>query len=945
MEENCVRADASHTYEPGPNDYVVNNKHLTVIVGVEPDDIRLSQPSQLEVNENGNMKRNTFACVKCHDLKQKCRPSDVGDIYRNPCVRCLRSRDPCIFDLAKRKRKRVRRSRHENSVGNNKYQKRKNSRNSESQSSSDNYEEPRVPLAIPNIQQTPISIIENPESIRNQNWPIVDSNQYPKTSITLGQPQSSNDLNAIMRTPTTISVSQRYPQTDINSLLGSYPTRNNAYDESTVPLGSNIPLIPTTSNDVVRPSNNTLKTPNVGNVGSLFNNHIDTANPTILSPLQNNTYDRQQYAYSSNSNKGGSHFDSVKSPKNSHINRLTHSFKKQLQSLVYHQKEKIETTSTLLGQWAKTWQDMIDRSDLLPVTGDPVSAGIITAEEAELRLERFSTDITFFAGLSFINTGNNTNVNIMRTEKPMLFSVVMSCSSILLAPHETNPVTTMRLDTFVLKQITSNIFKRRVDAVQLVQSLLILCLWYNFLEWPSRTKYHFFNYVCSIITKELNHRPHPGRVFDVFPEKEPQPEYPVYVYRLILLVYITSLNVCIFLRQPLHTPYNECIDIAWKQAARDSKLQITEDHKEDAHVLVVFTSLCRVLENIHVKLHELEKNDEFLLYDTSKMIQRYHTQLDELYTEIPLNRDRVVAFFYSIKAYLYQYTLEDFIKKNVNSLKKGDPVPDDITAAFKSCYNCCVQCLENFMKLDSKLIASLPLFHSSRMVYIVGLILLKLRFKVVTSAAFHHLLHDTDKAVALVRRVADALEKASKLFPYNYPLYKLQYVVALFCQTYAKRVIEASESSTVKAKSNPHTQFNTQLLRNEYASVTKTPVTDTENTVSADVLPFPADSASTQGKLTRNSTDDSNTPINNDISSGIVGYKTEKEDLNGTNNNPNNGLLNPQVKVNLESQTLNSSPSSSLNNFNDYLTDMNSLLWGVNTLNDEFWSDLFLPGI
>lgn len=51
MEENCVRADASHTYEPGPNDYVVNNKHLTVIVGVEPDDIRLSQPSQLEVNE------------------------------------------------------------------------------------------------------------------------------------------------------------------------------------------------------------------------------------------------------------------------------------------------------------------------------------------------------------------------------------------------------------------------------------------------------------------------------------------------------------------------------------------------------------------------------------------------------------------------------------------------------------------------------------------------------------------------------------------------------------------------------------------------------------------------------------------------------------------------------------------------------------------------------
>ena len=63
--------------------------HTTIIQGIPDNDPRILGPTNLESNTKGKSKRNTFACVRCHSLKQKCVPSDPADIYRKPCVRCL----------------------------------------------------------------------------------------------------------------------------------------------------------------------------------------------------------------------------------------------------------------------------------------------------------------------------------------------------------------------------------------------------------------------------------------------------------------------------------------------------------------------------------------------------------------------------------------------------------------------------------------------------------------------------------------------------------------------------------------------------------------------------------------------------------------------------------------------------------------------------------------
>ncbi|KAL3232569.1 hypothetical protein RNJ44_04485 [Nakaseomyces bracarensis] len=973
----------------GPKDFITNEKHLTVITGVEKEDPRLDQPTKIEVNSDGSIKRNTFACVKCHDLKQKCRPSDMNDIYRHPCVRCLRNNDTCIFDLSKRKRKRRKgtRSPGDKSRDNGKRSKRNSDANSiEEYSESNNYTLESAG------QQQPIPSTGSWQGVSSL-WNNTTTNTTTPAKPKLFDKQIDNQ--PLM--PMNISL-QNTPATTINNILSpeqpllntlSLETKNSS---SAVPIINDDSMLNSISGSNDSSNNNMSLSMNLSPGNNPSNNNISTspgshiilngsvpgmqqpldkmnAAPSMTPTIQFGFNDQiNQYQGKINDNNNNNNNSNNKALNNNddnninnvpnnysnsvinnnlpvlpksrhhHLNRMAYSFKKQLQSLVYHQKEKIQLITRLLDQSAKEWQIMIDKADLLPVAGDPVSAGIISREEAQLRLNRFSSDITFFAGLSFINFSNNTDVDIMRAQKPMLFAVVMSCSTVLMKAEETTQMTSMRLDTFVLKLLTTNIFKRRVDAVQLVQSLLILCLWYNFLEWPSRSKYHFFNYVCCVVSREFHNNPNPGRVFNLFPDREPKPHHSLEVNRLILLVYITALNVCIFLRQPLHTPYNSYIDSAYQQSLKDSTMPITDSHKADSIILPIFTSLCHILEDIHRKLHEITNEDELFQYDSEKLVASFHSKLDDLYLKIPPTRPRVIAYFFSIKAYLYQFVLEDYIKKNMEFLKGGNPVPEHISKAFSDCFDCCVLCLENFIKLDSKLIASLPLFHSSRMVYTVGLILLKIRYKVITSASFHHLLHKTDNAVPLVKKVAEALENCSRLYPYNYPLYKLQYVIALFCQTYAKRVIEASERQANNSEATSNIQFNTQLLRNENASRSNSGPTGSEE------VP-----ASINKILSRNNSnptgEDSNTPINNAMESGILGARFKPEINESVNNNNVRSESNGNNVVNsVESQTIKSSPSSSIHNINDYLTDMDSLMWGVNTLNDEFWSDLFMTG-
>lgn len=648
--------------------------------------------------------------------------------------------------------------------------------------------------------------------------------------------------------------------------------------------------------------------------------------------------------------------DSVYRPsakRSKHSNtHMSHEFKKKLQSLLVYQKGKIFELSTKFTTWSNEWNKMAENSMFLPIVSDPVSVGILSKEEAELRLNLYKSEISEQCRLPFLKIADETTVDQLRSAKPVLFSVIMSSVSVVMSPSQTTRETMMKLDTFVLSLVSNQIFKANNKTVEVIEALLTLCLWYNFLEWSSKTRYHLFNYICCCLTKDLGPT-FVNRSFAMFSDEDPCKtkanfKSPLELSkdgaRLTIWVYVSSLNISIFLRQSIQSRYHEvtekaCRDIVEVQSQEDGLYDPMEDV-----MLVLFCKQNHILENIHVYLHEkdeplgLEDDVEYRDNHIRKLIDKFQEQLNGLFKEIPADRHRVLSFHYSVEAYLHQYKVARYFAKLNEGETKTETLPEEIVEAFTQCYSCCTNSLKEFLKLPPKYIASLPLFHMSRIIYTVGLLLLKLRYSVVAIPSFHPLIPITEDAGPLVTKVTRVLEECSELFPFNNFLYKIQYVVALFSQTYANKVKEVAERHEANDSSNSRKQFNSQLLREP---------------INASKMTDPKLNPITNLRI----------PIGSDVNNSILNVPGAAMSENDTNEQINSAFTNANVNSNNNANLSNTltpplfqpydknlslvsgmknSPTASSDNLNEYLTDMNSLAWGFNALNDEFWTDLFL---
>ncbi|EJS42512.1 war1p [Saccharomyces arboricola H-6] len=914
------------TASPKADDPFIDKATQTIIKGCSEDDPRLSYPTKLETTENGRNKRNSFACVCCHSLKQKCEPSDTNDIYRKPCQRCLKHKKLCKFDLSKRTRKRKPRSRSPTAL-----------------------ESPIVSVSTkskPPTDSDESSLKEN--TSYTTSFPSEPNTKQVSNSRTVlpGLQQSLSDLWSALSQPSSGRV--RGAGTTPNSdIITKGPSEHNG--RNTIPTS---------------PSTNELANSNgdAPIVYSIYNSPIQIpSGPTSIN---------SEATFKPRPNVLGDeriHNSNVKRQKKSYSKHMTRSFRKQLQSLIISQKGKIRDISMKLDTWSKQWNDLVERSMFLPTIADPVSVGIISHEEATLRLHLYKTEISYLSKLPFIKVEENVSVDELRKKKPILFSVIMSCVSIVLTPKQTTRGTIMKLDSFVLNLITNQIFKANNKSIEIIESLSTLCLWYNFFEWSSKTRYHIFNYICCCLTRDLGPT-YVNRSFGMFSDEDPNKfKSPLELYSngasLTLLVYVSALNISIFLRQSIQARWSHVTEKACQDLIRETREpkqynneKVLLDSNDDP-ILVQFAKMNHVLENIHTHLHERDLSDDefddpdFTRNYLDKLMEKYHKQLQEIFKKLDRNRPRVIAFYYSVEAYLYQYKLAVFIGEMSHTADEKAELPKEIIEDFVKCYRCCKFALEEFSKLEPILISSLPLFHTSRIIYTVGMLLLKLRYSVVAIPLFHDLMPLTDDAIALVIRVNNLLEKTSELYPFNNSLYKFRYVIALFCQTYAKKVIDVADRYNAEGEKRKQRRVvnelsdddeNTNPLKLYKTEIRKAPKEQDriiERNPNEDISAVPDEAMPVYSRVC-DDTAAMNLGINS--TSYLNGSQHEhQESLLGSNLIPPPFISNSNITKSTDSANMKPSPSSSVDNLNDYLTDINSLAWGVNSLNDEFWTDLF----
>ncbi|CCK70663.1 War1p KNAG_0E04100 [Huiozyma naganishii CBS 8797] len=888
---------------PPPNDA----DHMkTIIEGTSIDDPRIFHPTTMEVGRGGKNKRNTFACVGCHSLKQKCVPSDFNDIYRKPCVRCFRQRKKCKFDLSKRTRKRRR--------GNSNSEREQSTLSSPSGPGSgtppslfsqSSNQVPNFNVMTPGIQSsqrkylTPLGNANLESSLNerlSQNSPVSTSPGILNSAL-LNPPQNQLDTHLPITTANA-------PANEIS--CGNPLLKSDIVDSLNQERGLSVPL----------------------NEHDLLNNGTSPSNTNktaLLAPIENTAE-----PYKAPNNKilqlGRNHNRGISN------HHMKHNFKKNLQSLLILLKGKISVISQKFNVWSVEWNKLVENSMFLPTIKDPVSIGIISMDEANIRLDLYRNVVSKQSKLPIVGIEEHLTVNQLRKEKPIFFSVVMSIVSTVMTETQTNRDTVMKLDSFVINLISMQIFKLNNKSIEVVEALVTLCMWYNFLEWSNKTRYHLFNYICCCMTKDLGPTS-VNKSFGMFSDEDP------YKYKpriktplelaengpvLILLVYISALNISIFLRQAVNATWNSLTDGAFQTVEKaiskyengnsnDSNVNLD---LEQCKMIILFARLNRLLEKIHINLHESfvmnQENEDidfsFTVEYIKRLIIKYQNDLNSILTEIPKSRERMLAFYYSVEAYLHQFTLNHYFK-NVTDKQNLTSVPENVSIAFVNCYHCCCQSLNEFLKLPNTLISSLPLFHMSRIIYIVGLLILKIRYSVVALPVFHHLTELTDGSIDLVKRVTQKLEAVSELYPYNNTLYKFQYVIALFGQTYANKVTDLAGNVE---STDSVTQFNANLL--------STPPTMNESTCVSSTDP----SASTIGN----------------VDPGVAGVQNSFDPypISGVSGLQKDGTFRP-------SDIQNTPPSVSSDNLTDYLTDVNSLAWGYNALNDEFWTDLLYNSI
>lgn len=605
---------------------------------------------------------------------------------------------------------------------------------------------------------------------------------------------------------------------------------------------------------------------------------------------------------------------------------------KELQALLSMQKGKLDSISQKLTDLSTKWNEIVENNSLFGPVSDPVTLKIITQSESEYRLHLYRTKMNQKFKLPFVNIPSDISAEQLRSSQPILFSVIMSVVSLILSKDQSTTKLTMQLDNLALGLISHQVMRLGNKSIELLKSLLILCMWYNFPELSHKTRYHFFNYVCCCLIRDLGPT-NKGKLFmpagdNTQQQQQQQPAKKTPLendedhQRLILLVYVSSLNISIFLRQSTQMRWSSLLE-------RSCSELMSGDYKSDVygtqddHLLVLFTKLNHVLEKVHMILHEVDSysNDSTSYKDRSEIIIDLQLQLESIFQKIPKERNRVLAFFYSVEAYLHEYTFSKFIDSIENKSELHD-LPAPVSDSFSKCCQSCTNAMNEFLKLTPELIASLPLYHISRIIYTVGMLLLRLRYVTMTVAAFRHLQPMTAQALPLVKKISKLLDESFELFPFNNFLCKLRYVVALFIQTYANKVTYVLEHEDEDLKNRSNSLKNVMIA-------------------SADSGPALSSTAYHQDRKI-------NSYNNENIQSNVIGETTT------------NIIANPILHPLLASDLLqgqppimsyqsgipsnvrpsnNTTPSEDMTN---YLADINSLEFGYNALNDEFWTDVFM---
>lgn len=415
-----------------------------------------------------------------------------------------------------------------------------------------------------------------------------------------------------------------------------------------------------------------------------------------------------------------------------------------------------------------------DRGDI-----DMISHGLITLEEAEHRLHLYRTKI--YATHRILEIPEETTVQELRKNQPFLFNSIMSIVNKLEIP-DSDVERSLRIDNYAIQSIAIEVMVVGTKSIELVKAVLLLCLWYNTPELFRNRRYHLLNTIAVTMLHDLGIINRPVLNFrnddGIFLENENNKQISLEYQSLILILYSTTVSICLMLRRTIYvkwTPFIEscCVNLELSNIARWQEL-------------AVFLRLSNLLDKIHQVVHSAEFAERPSTGNI--IINEFQKTLVLARLKISPSDHSNLAFYYSIEAYLHEPCLS-----NVFTCGNQNPEIAKLTKqSMKSICQCtksCLNALDEYNKLSKLEVALVPLIYASRVIYTAGM-LLRLRFLIISLPS--HIEKDLvpQKVITSIQAVSKLVERASMDFPFNNFLKKVRLLLQLFVQTYATQVQE-----------------------------------------------------------------------------------------------------------------------------------------------------------
>jgi hypothetical protein len=416
---------------------------------------------------------------------------------------------------------------------------------------------------------------------------------------------------------------------------------------------------------------------------------------------------------------------------------------------------------------------------------DIIGNNLLSYSECSRLLNIFVTKI--HARFPFVDLPKNLSLDYLNKNEPLLLIIMIYIATVAdIEPSTVSVESQLQLECLIAKSISLEILLIGNKNFQLLKNTLLYSFWYIPPELFHHRRYHMFASLCVSMAHDLGINGRPYFFYNkgdgsVRKTSITHDDKNLELKALVLVVYTLYMSISLFLKR--------IIFLQWSDFLEESCIILENSNLRSHKLIVMYARINHLMELIHNNIHKTSEQMTVIELSTNKnklQIAAYLNDLNNLKQKISNNfseslsdYNSLMAYIYSVQAYLYEPAIQTLIKSKENITKEYKNV---FFSTLSQICDSCLLSLKHFSELTIDEMTVNPLFHTSRILYTSGM-LLRIRYLSLTIPKNRKASIFTEECISTIKILTDKIDETAKIYPKNHFIKKIRIVLGLFVHT------------------------------------------------------------------------------------------------------------------------------------------------------------------